>query len=387
MTQVTAPIPVPPAVTASDTILATPKARHDEKLPFWKKGPTFGRIVKSEEVMNFSRQAASFITAGVPILDALAIVAEECGSKQMVNVLNDLQRRLRAGSSFGDAIAQHANVFPGYYIAVIRAAELTGNLDEAFDQLADDMQRDIAAKRQVKSALTYPIIVMGLAIVAVIVMASYVLPKFKGFYGSLGATLPLPTRMLLGFTDFMRDWWPVILITIGVVLFTTLVVFGGKRGKKRRDAALLKIPGLGPVLRIAALERFCRVLAALVHAGVALPDAIQVSADSTNHTMFQEKLADVREAMMRGEGLARPIAASGIFPAAARQMIRVGESTGSLDQQLKNAAHFYARELEYRLKKLTDSFEPAIVIFVGLIVGFVALAQISAMYSVYSQVK
>lgn len=384
MTQITAP---GPSIPAQDTILAAPKARQDEKLPFWKKGPSFGRIVKAEEVMNFSRQAASFITAGVPILDALAIVAEECGSKQMVNVLNDLQRRLRAGSSFGDAIGNHAKVFPGYYIAVIRAAELTGNLDQAFEQLADDMQREIAAKRQVKSALTYPAIVMGLAVVAVIVMASYVLPKFKGFYTSLDATLPLPTRMLLSFTDFMRDWWWLVLAVLGGLLFVGVAVFGGKHGKARRDAALLKLPGLGPVLRIAALERFCRVLAALVHAGVPLPDAIQVSADSTNQTVFQEKLAIVREAMVRGEGLARPIAAAGIFPAAARQMIRVGESTGSLDQQLKNAALFYARELEYRLKKLTDSFEPGIVIFVGLLVGFVALAQISAMYSVYSQVK
>src|SRR5262249_22909766 len=162
----------------------------------WKKGPSFGRIVKPEEVMNFSRQAASFITAGVPILDSLAIVADECGSKQMVNVLNDLQRRLRAGSSFGDAIAQHSNVFPGYYIAWIKAAELTGNLDEAFEQPADALQRDIAARRQVKSALTYPMIVMFLAVIAVIAMATYVLPKFKGFYRSLHATLPLPTRML-----------------------------------------------------------------------------------------------------------------------------------------------------------------------------------------------
>src|SRR5262249_2781153 len=136
-----------------------------------------------------------------------------------------------------------------------------------------------------------------------------------------------------------------------------------------------------------ALERFCRVLAALVGAGVSLPDAVQVSAGSTNQWVFEEKLAGVREAMMRGEGLARPIAASGIFPAAARQMIRVGESTGSLDQQLKNAATFYARELEFRIKKLTDMFEPAVVIVVGGAVAFVALAQISAMYSVYGQVK
>jgi type IV pilus assembly protein PilC len=366
--------------------ITAPAAPREVALPWWKKGPSFGKVVKAEDVMNFSRQAASFMSAGVPILDALGIVAEECGSKRMVLVLNDLQRRLRGGSSFGDAIARHTDVFPGYFIAVVRAAELTGKLDEAFEQLADDMQRDIAAKRQIKSALTYPCIVMALAVVAVIVMATWVLPKFKGFYASLGAKLPLPTRMLLGFTDFMGKWWWLIVTVLVVIVVAGGIVFGGPSGKRRRDPLLLKLPALGNVLRIAALERFCRVLSALVHAGVPLPDAVRVSADSTNQSVFQDKLATVREAMMRGEGLARPIAASGIFPAAARQMIRVGESTGSLDEQLANASRFYARELEYRLKRLTDSFEPAIVIFVGLIVGFVALAQISAMYSVYSQV-
>ncbi len=377
MTQIAAPLQTSVPLTA---------ARPDGELPWYKKGPSFGKVVKPEEVMNFSRQASSFITAGVPIIDALGIVAEECGSKRMVMVLADIQRRLRAGGSFGDAIAAHPNVFAGYYTAVIRAAELTGMLDEAFRQLADDMERDIKAKREVKSALTYPAIVMSLAVIAVIVMAAWVLPKFKGFYTSLGAHLPLPTRMLLGFTDFFTQWWPVVLAVVVTMAVLGIAVLGGQRGKRRRDTLLLKIPGVGHVLRLIALERFCRVLAALVHSGVSLPDAVRVSADSTNQRVFQDKLAEVREAMMRGEGLARPIAASGIFPAAARQMIRVGESTGSLDAQLKNAAEFYARELEYRLKKLTDSFEPAVVVGVGLAVGFVALAQISAMYSVYSQV-
>ena len=142
--------------------------------------------------MNFSRQAASFMRAGIPILDSLAIVAEESTAKELKKVLNDIQQRLRAGSSFGDAIAQHPRVFPGYYIAVIRASELTGQLDDAFEQLAAYMQRDINAQRQVKSSLTYPSFVFVLAIAAVIVMAVYVLPKFKGFYKSLGAHLPLP---------------------------------------------------------------------------------------------------------------------------------------------------------------------------------------------------
>jgi type IV pilus assembly protein PilC len=383
MTQMMMPAPVADQDGASPRPMTRPIGRD----PWWKQGPRIGRLVKVEDVMNFSRQAASFITSGVPINDALGIVAEECGSRKLAEVLIDVQRRLRTGSTFGDAIAAHPRVFPGYYVAIVRAAELTGHLDEAFEQLANDLQRDLTARRQIKGALTYPLIVMALAVVAVVLMATWVLPKFEGFYTSLHAHLPLPTRMLLWMTDGIAQWWWAIALVLAALVAIGAAVLGGTQGKGRRDTLLLKVPLIGHVLRLIALERFCRMLAALVHAGVPLPDAVQVAGDSTNQRVFQEKLGDVREAMMRGEGLARPIAASGIFPAAARQMIRVGESTGSLDQQLRSAARFYAGELEYRLKKLADSFEPGVVVLVGAAVGFVAIAQISAMYSVYSQVK
>ncbi|MEO5842855.1 MAG: type II secretion system F family protein [Acidimicrobiales bacterium] len=362
-------------------------ARQSNKKPFYKREFYIGRAVDAEEVMNFSRQAASFLRAGIPILDALAIVGEESASKKMVEVLEEIRARVRGGESLGDAIAVHPKVFPGYYIAMVRSAELTGQLDEVLDQLSGYMERDIAARRQVKSALTYPMVVMGLAIVAVIVMATFILPKFKSLYETLDADLPLPTRMLLGFTDFITNWWPVILGTIAAIFLIGVAVIGGKQGKGRRDRLKLRLPAIGALLHLVAVERFCRVLAALVNAGVSLPDAVQVSADSTNNRVFQEKLRIVREAMMRGEGLARPVTASELFPAAARQMIRVGEATGTLDQQLKTAALFYERELTYRLKKATDLFEPAVIIGVGCTVGFVAVAQVSAMYSVFKQVK
>ncbi len=355
--------------------------------PWYKREYFIGRSVKREEVMNFSRQTASFLRAGVPILDSLAVVAEESASKRMQEVLVDMQRRLRAGSSFGDAIAVHTKVFPGYYIAVVRAAELTGQLDDALDQLSGYLERELAAGRQLKSSLTYPVIVLGLALVAVVIMSFFVLPQFKDFYKGLGAKLPLPTRMLLGFTDFVQHWWYAIVAGAAGLMGLLFALLGGRQGKDRRDAFLLRLPAIGSVLHLVAIERFCRVLSALVHAGVPLPDAVQVSADSTNNRVFQRKLSTVREAMMRGEGLARPITASGIFPAAARQMIRVGESSGSLDQQLQSAAAFYERELAYRLKRLTDMFEPTVILFVGGVVAFVAIAQVSAMYSVYHQIK
>jgi len=357
------------------------------KKPWYKRDFYIGRPVKVEEVMNFSRQMSSFLRAGVPILDALSVVSEENATKKMQEVLADMQRRLRAGSSFGDAIASHSRIFPGYFVAVVRAAELTGQLDDALDQLSGYLEREVEARRELKSSLTYPAIVCLLAIAAVIIMSLYVLPKFKTFYSGLGAHLPMPTRMLLGFTNFVSHWYPVIFGVVAAIVIVTLILFGGSQGKARRDQFLLGLPVIGDLVHLIAIERFCRVLAALVQTGVPLPDAVQVSADSTNNRLFQKKLAIVREAMMRGEGLARPISASGLFPPAARQMIRVGESTGSLDMQLRNAATFYERELSFRLKRFTDMFEPAIILVVGGMVAFVAVAQISAMYSVYHQVK
>jgi type IV pilus assembly protein PilC len=357
------------------------------KKPWYKQEFYVGRAVKIEELMTFSRQLASFLRAGVPILDSLGVVAEEGASKKMQEVITDIQRRLRAGSSFGEAVSVHPKVFPGYYIAVCRAAEFTGQLDDALDQLGEYLEREAETKRELKSALTYPIIVFCLAIVALIIMASYVLPKFRDLYSSLNAHLPLPTRMLLSFTNFMSNWWWLVALIFIAAAVAAFAVLGGAHGKERRDKLVLRLPAVGPLMHLVCVERFCSVLAALVHTGVPLPDAVQVSADSTNNRVYQQKLAVVRDAMMRGDGLARPIAAAGLFPPAARQMIRVGESTGSLDTQLDSAAEFYSRELKFRMKRFTDMFEPAILLIVGLAVAFVAIAQISAMYSIYHQVK
>ncbi len=359
----------------------------DGKKPWYKRDFYIGRAVKPEEIMNFSRQTSSFLRAGVPILDALAVVGEENASKKMQEVLADVQLRLRSGSRFGDALAQHPKVFPGYFVAVVRASELTGRLDIALDRLSEYLEREVEARKKVKSALTYPIIVFCLAIVAMIVLAVYVLPKFSNLYDELHAHLPLPTRMLLGFVNFMSSWWWLVVAVIAALIGIGVAVYGGKRGKDRRDRTTLRLPVFGKLFRLIAIERFCRVLATLVQSGVPLPDAVQVAADSTNNEVFRSKLFTVREAMVRGEGLARPIQASGIFPPAARQMIRVGETTGSLDVQLENAATFYERELNYELKRVTDMVEPAILLIVGAAVAFVAIAQISAMYSIYHQVK
>ncbi len=343
--------------------------------------------VKSADLMNFSRQAAAFLRAGIPVLEALSVLADETKNKLLRKILVETGQSLRAGASLGAGLARYPGAFPSYYIPMVRSAELTGSLDSVLDQLAIYVERDLEARRKVKSALTYPSVVAAMSVVSVVVLAVWVLPKFEVFFDGLNADLPLATRMLLGITDLFATFWPVLVALVAVLMVLFVLSIRTDRGRHLRDRMLLGAPALGSVVRFAIVERFCRVLSALVTAGVPLPDALIVASNGTGNRVFQVGLAKAREAMIRGEGLARPLAALGLFPAGANQMIRVGEVTGTLDQQLEFAATFYERELNYRLKKFTDLFEPAVIVFMGLIVGFVAIALVSAMYGIFRQVN
>jgi type IV pilus assembly protein PilC len=348
---------------------------------------SIGTTVKPREVMAFSRQLSSFLEAGIPLLDALEVIGQQTGAAPMRAVVTNIAASIHRGGSFSDAVNAHPTVFPAYYRAMLASAEYTGELDAVLAQLAGYMERDLAARRQLKSALTYPIFVLVLAIGAVIVMSLFVLPKFVNLYRNLGARLPWPTRLLIGFTNFMRADWMFVILAMIVVFATGAVIIGGARGKGRRDALTMKLPLVGHLYQLVSLERFCRVLSSLATAGVPLPTAVGLSADSTNNSLFQREMVAVRDALVRGGGLYEPMAATGLFPVAARQMIHVGERTGNLGPQLSKAASYYEREAGFSMKKATDLFGPTVVVFVAALVGFVAVAQIAAMYSIFGQIK
>jgi type IV pilus assembly protein PilC len=364
-----------------------PAAAAVDRAPWYKREFNVRRPVKPVELMNFSRQMASFLRSGIQIVDALTVIGEDASSPAMRRALLSIATQIRNGSPFAAALADHPRIFPAYYVAMTRAAESTGRLDQILGQLATYLFREIEARRKVKSALTYPLIVFGMAIVSVCVLSLWVLPKFEGLFNDLGAELPATTRSLLALTDFVSSNTPAIIGVIVGVLALLGILLGGRRGKPRRDPLILRLPVFGGLVQYVLVERFCRVLGSLVSAGVPLPDALGIASDSTNNSVFQSKLTTVREAVIGGSGLARPMAGSGLFPSAARQMIRVGETTGTLDTQLQSAADFYEGELQYRLKRVTDLFEPAIIAVVGLVVGFIALALVSAMYGVFDQVN
>jgi type IV pilus assembly protein PilC len=226
-----------------------------------------------------------------------------------------------------------------------------------------------------------------MSVVTVLVLTVFVLPRFTVFFKSLHAKLPFITLMMMDASSFILHWWYAELAFLIIIVVGYIAMRRSDRGRAQLDGLLLKLPVVGQLTQTAILERVCRILSSMLKAGVDLPRSMAVTADSANNAVYHKALEGVREAMMEGQGLAGPIARTGLFPGAARQMFRVGEETGTLDQQLDVAAEYYNRELETKLERATALFEPAIIIFMGVVVGFVAVALISAMYGIYNQVK
>jgi len=343
--------------------------------------------IKRADLMNFSRQLAAFLRAGIPILDSLTTLTENVPSPVLKTVLEDIADALRAGMPLSDAMAEHSSLFPTYYIGILRSAELTGNLDSVLDRLADYMERDLEARRAVKSAMTYPVIICVMSMVTVVVLSVFVLPKFQVFFSSFDAELPLPTKIMLGGAAFFQKF--------GLMMFAGLVATAAglffalrtERGKLARDRTMLRLPVLGSIVRYATIERFFRILGAMLQAGVPVPEAMTAANEGSNNRVYTSGLIAAREGMLRGEGMTAPLAATGLFPGAAAQMLRVGEDTGTLDKQLALAADFYQSELTHKVKRLTSLFEPVVILIMGGIVGFVAIALVSAMYGIFNQVN
>jgi type IV pilus assembly protein PilC len=346
-----------------------------------------GPRIKREAVMHLSRQIAAFLRAGLPILEAVHTIGTESDNSSVRRMMNEIEDGLRSGERFSDCLDKYPKVFPPFFRGIVRSAELTGELDTVLARLSRYIERDLEARRKLKSAMIYPLVVAGMSMVTVLVLSIYVLPKFQDFFASLDANLPLPTRILMSVTGFFGHWWWAIAGTIAVLVVLFLAITRTSRGKYARDAFLLKVPVLGDTIQYALTERFCRVLGSMVSAGVNLTEGLAVTTEALRNRVYVKRLGEVSEQILEGQGIAGPLARTELFPGTATQMLRVGEDTGSLDTQLEVTAEYYETELDYKIAKLTALFEPLVIIVMGLIVGFVAIALVSAMYGIFRQVN
>lgn len=343
--------------------------------------------VKKKELMHFTRQLAVFVKAGIPITDALVTIGDETEDVALRRALSNLIDELRNGGLLSAAASNHPHVFPDYYIGILQSAELTGQLDTALESLAEYLEREIDTRSKVVGALSYPMVVMVMAFGTVLLLAGYVLPQFKPLFEELGAELPLPTRMMLFFSRFFTDLWFVTAGFMVALIGTFLFLKKHPTGKIWTQRVVLKLPVVGGIIDYAMLERFCRILGAMVKAGVPLPDGLKTTTEATSNIVYRERLDVARAQMLEGRGFSGPLIETELFPGAAKQMFKVGEETGTLDDQLEVAAIYFDRELESRIKKFTTLFEPIMIVFVGVIVGFVAIALVSAMYGVLGGIK
>lgn len=341
------------------------------------------RKVPRTDLMHFSRQVAAFVRAGIPLVEALEIVRESASNDRLKEILTETIELIQVGVPFSDALDRHRDVFPSYYIGILRSAEITGRLDSVLEQLSKYIERDAEARQKVRAALTYPLVIFVMAIVTVVILVAYVLPKFTEFFKEFDAELPTITKVLLDIANFFETWWWALALAVVALIVAVAQINRSEAGRFRRDRMILRLPVIGEVARYTVIERFCRIIAAMMQAGVPLPEAMQAAIEGSNNGVYANALGHVRDAMLEGEGMARPIVATGLFPAAATQMMRVGEETGTLDQQLNSAADFFAKELDYKLARLAALAEPAVIVVMGVIVGFVAVALVSAMYGIF----
>ena len=343
--------------------------------------------VKKKNLMHFTRQLAVFVKAGIPLMDALQTIGDESDDIALRRCLSAMVEDLRNGGTMSASARKHPEAFPVYYMGILESAELTGRLDETLENLADYLEREVETRAKVVSALSYPGVVMVMALFTVAVLAGYVLPQFKPLFEELDADLPFATRALLFFADLFTVMWYipttfVLIVTAGVVWLTR-----SAKGKLVKDKLVLKIPVISGIIDYSILERFCRILSAMIKAGVPLPDGLRTTTESTSNTHYRARLEEAQAVMLEGGGFSKPLADTGLFPGAARQMFKVGEETGTLDEQLAVAAMYFDRELESRIKKFTTMFEPIMIVGVGVMVGFVAVALVSAMYGVLDNMK
>lgn len=339
------------------------------------------RRAKPRPVALFCRQLASFVRVGVPVTTAIETFAEQAPNKLLretyLTIATDIQRGVR----LSDAFAAHPKVFPRIVCDMVRSAEATGNLDKVLLQAAGHIERDADARQKIRAAMLYPAVIMSFALVIAIGIVVFVLPKFRDLYSSLGVRTPGLLNALLGFSQYVSDHG--LAIAIGVLVSVILLGVGARteRGRYVVDWLLIRIPAIGDLVHTSMVERFCRTLGDLLSAGVPISQTYAIVVENIRNRIYQQALIRVGPMLAAGQGMYRPLQQTSVFPPAVIQMFRVGEETGHLDTNLIEAADMYEHDLDYRIKRLTAFLEPAMIVFVGIIVGFVAVTLITSIYS------
>ena len=349
--------------------------------------PGFGNKVKLKDLAVFNRQFATMINSGLSLLRSLNILAEQTESKVLAGVINDVRQDVEKGSSLSQAMARHPKCFSRLYIAMVRAGETGGVLDQTLLQLADTLEKQVELKHKVKSAMTYPVAVLALVLMIVAGMLLFIVPMFKDLYAELGGTLPFPTRILLLVSSVMVKAFPIFIVLMAVSIFVFKKWIETDKGRAVFDAFKLKVPVFGKLVHKTALTRFSRTLASLLRSGVPILESLEITADTVGNTVASRAVKDVQEGVKQGEPIAKRMAEHAIFPPMVVQMLAVGEETGAVDTMLDKIGEFYEQEVEATVAALTSLLEPALIVVLGGAVGGMVVSLYMPMFNIIKLIK
>jgi len=336
-------------------------------------GGWLGPKVEHVDILLFSRQIYTLMKAGVPIMRALTGLQESSANPAMKGVLQDIRESLDSGRELSVSLARHPKVFVPFYLSMVRIGELTGRLEEIFLRLFDHMEFERFMREQVKSALRYPSFVIMAMLAAMFVVNIWVIPAFAQVYKGFNSELPLMTKILIGFSDFMVAWWHVLLGAMAAAGAGFKSWIGTRAGRYQWDKIKLRIPIAGKIVRKATLARFARSFALASRSGVPIIQALTTVAQTVDNDYLAEKIENMRDSVERGESILRAAISAAVFTPVVLQMIAVGEESGSLDEMMQEIAEMYQNEVEYELKTLSQQIEPILIVFLGIMVLILAL--------------
>jgi type IV pilus assembly protein PilC len=338
--------------------------------------------VKLKQIAIFCRQFATMVNSGLPILRALSILGDQTDSKDLQKVLVQVRTEVEQGSSLSAAMSKHPKAFNNLFISMVKAGEAGGVLDDVLIRLADQIEEEVELRRQIKSAMTYPIAVLALVVLIMSAMLLFIVPQFESIYDNLGGTLPLPTRLLLMVSKSFRTyWWIMIGLTFGG-RFALKKYKKTPAGRMRIDALKIKVPVFGPLFHKVALARFAATAGMLLKAGVPILQALDIVKDTVNNAVLSTAVEDVKVSVREGESIARPLGKHRVFPPMIVQMLAVGEETGAVDTMLEKVAQFYNQEVAATVDALTSLIEPLLIAVIGGAVGAAVVALYMPMFNI-----
>ena len=348
--------------------------------------PGFAPKVDLEALSVFSRQFATMIGSGVTLIRALNILAEQTENKKLAEVIGDMRAEIEAGRSLSDSLRKHED-FPPLYVAMVKAGETAGNLDQVLLRIADTLEKDLALRRKIKAALTYPVVVLILAVFLTGVMLTFIVPTFVGMFESLGGELPLPTKILLLMSGILRKFWWLLMLLPPLAWRGFLRARKVPEVRRRLDVVKLKLPVFGDLFHKVALSRFSRNFGTLIRSGVPILTALEITADTVNNTVMGDAINDVKLSVKEGESIAAPLGRHEVFPPMVVQMIAVGEETGALDTMLGKIADFYDSEVESTTESLTAMLEPVMIAVLGGLVGGMVISLYMPMFRIFDLIE